>query len=665
MHTGENEQALRKVLDMTRVISIVLLALHFYYNCYGAFVEWKLVSPFSDRLLMNIHKTGLFDKFVRAKMIALGFLVISLLGARGRKNEKLNYRTAFTYIGIGLVVYFLSYPLLSLKIRATEIALIYIGVTSIGFMLILTGGTLLTRIIRNRLNSKDIFNKENETFPQEERLLENEYSINLPARYQLKNKIRDSWINIINPFRALMVLGSPGSGKSYFVIRHVITQHIKKGFTMFVYDFKHDDLTRIAYNTWLTHRHLYPKSPAFYVINFDDLTRTHRCNPLDPSAMTDITDAAESARTILMGLNREWIKRQGDFFVESPINFLTAVIWYLRKYQDGEFCTLPHVIELMQADYDDLFSLLRTEKEIEVLINPFVNAYLNDVMPQLEGQIAGAKVAMARLSSPQLYYVLSGNDFTLDINNPEDPKIVCMGNNPQKIQIYGAVLSLYVSRLVKLVNKKDKQKCSLIFDEFPTIYLNNMDSLIATARSNKVATCLGIQDFSQLRKDYGREQADVIMNITGNIISGQVTGDTAKQLSDRFGKIMQDRESLSINSSDTSISRSKQLESAIPPSKIATLSSGEFVGMVADDPDCKIDLKAFHCEIVNDHEGLKREQDGYKDIEPVRKLDVDVVQQNYLQIKQEVQDIIESEMERMLNDPGLEHLVVGKGNSSE
>jgi type IV secretory pathway TraG/TraD family ATPase VirD4 len=347
--------------------------------------------------------------------------------------------------------------------------------------------------------------------------------------------------------------------------------------------------------------------------------------------------------------------------VESPINFLTAIIWYLKKYKDGEFCTLPHVIELMQVGYDSLFTLLRTEKEIEVLINPFVNAYLNDVMEQLEGQIASAKVAMARLSSPQLYYVLSGNDFTLDINNPDEPKIVCMGNNPQKIQIYGAVLSLFVTRLVKLVNQKGKLKSSLVFDEFPTIYLNNMDSLIATARSNKVATCLGIQDFSQLRKDYGREQADVILNITGNIVSGQVTGDTAKALSERFGKIMQDRESISINSGDISISRSKQLESAIPTSEVSALSSGEFVGIVADDPDCKIALKAFHCEIINDHEALKKEEGRYKDIEIIRKLDSTMVQMNYLQIKQDVQDIIQSEMERLLNDPGLKHLVVRKG----
>lgn len=165
---------------------------------------------------------------------------------------------------------------------------------------------------------------------------------------------------------------------------------------------------------------------------------------------------------------------------------------------------------------------------------------------------------------------------------------------------------------------------------------------------------------SQLRKDYGREQADVIMNITGNIVAGQVTGDTAKQLSERFGKIMQDRESLSINSGDTSISRSKQLESAIPPSKISGLSSGEFVGMVADDPDNKIDLKTFHCEILNDRTALKKEQENYKDIEIVRKLDNTMVQRNYLQIKQDIQDIIQSEMERMLNDPGLAHLVVRK-----
>jgi hypothetical protein len=659
MQTGENEQALRKILDMTRLLSLLILLVHFYYYGYTVFAHWGLVNQFGNTVLGHIENTGLFENFHRSKFFALAFLLISLLGAKGRKNEKLRYKTAFAYFALGSLLFFFSYFFFLLNINSYSF-IVYMATTTLGFILMLTGGTLLSRIIKNRLSSADIFNKENETFPQEERLLENQYSINLPAQYYLRNKLRKSWINIINPFRALMVLGTPGSGKSYFVIRHVITQHIEKGFAMFIYDFKYDDLTTIAYNTWLASKESYPVAPRFYSINFDDLARSHRCNPLVPSAMADISDSAESARTILLGLNREWIKRQGDFFVESPINFLTAIIWYLRKYKDGQFCTLPHVIELMQTDYDELFTLLRTEKEIEVLINPFVNAYLNDVMEQLEGQIASAKVAMARLSSPQLYYVLSGNDFTLDINNPREPKIVCMGNNPQKIQIYGAVLSLYVNRLLKLVNQKDKQKSSLIFDEFPTIYLNNMDSLIATARSNKVATCLGIQDFSQLRKDYGREQADVIMNITGNIISGQVTGDTARQLSERFGKIMQDRESISINSSDVSVSRSRQLESAVPPSKISGLSSGEFVGVVADDPLCKIALKAFHCEIINDHQLLGRQTENYKEIPIVRRLSTDAVQQNYLQIKQEIQDIIFSEMDRLMSHPELSELIIKK-----
>jgi hypothetical protein len=658
--TGENEQALRKILDMTRLVGIIILLIHYYYFCYTAFEQWGLSGSLGGKILGNIINTGLLTNFHKSKFFALGFLAISLLGAKGRKDEKLSYNTAFAYLITGLCLYFTSYFALFVPIDIAVKAILYIAITSTGFLMMLSGGVLLSRIIKDRLNSKDIFNKENETFPQEERLLENEYSVNLPARYYLKDQIHQSWINVINPFRGTLVAGTPGAGKSYFFIRHVITQHIRKGFTMFIYDFKFDDLSKIAYNTWLNYRHIYPIAPKFYVINFDDLSRSHRCNPLEPSAMSDITDAAESARTILLGLNREWIKKQGDFFVESPINFLTAIIWYLRRYRDGEFCTLPHVIELMQAEYDQLFTLLRTEKEIEVLINPFVNAYLNDVMEQLEGQIASAKVAMARLSSPQLYYVLSGNDFTLDINNPDEPKIVCMGNNPQKIQIYGAVLSLYVNRLVKLVNKKGKQKSSLIFDEFPTIYLNNMDSLIATARSNKVATCLGIQDFSQLRKDYGKEQADVITNIIGNIVSGQVNGDTAKQLSERFGKIMQDRESLSINSGDTSISRSKQLESAIPPSKISALSSGEFVGMVADDPENKIELKSFHCEILNDHKALKEEEENYKEIEMIRTIDNSMVQRNYLQVKQDIQDIINNEMERLFNDPALTHLIIKK-----
>ena len=644
--TGENEVGLRKILDFTRLAAIAILMLHFYYYCYKAFKEWNFTASISDRLMMNIANTGLFKHWYTSKIIALELLIISLVGATGKKNEKLRLKSILSWIAIGLLFYFASNLFFSLTADNTTIAVAYMTGSGLGFLLVLSNGTMLSRLIKVRL-SKDIFNDLNETFPQEERLINNEYSINLPARYKLKEKLRRSWINIINPFRGLLVIGSPGAGKSWFVIQHVMKQHIEKGFAMFIYDFKYDDLSKIAYNWLQLHKDKYAVVPSFYVINFDNHSVTHRCNPLEPSAMHDITDATESARTILLGLNREWINKQGDFFVESPINFVTAVIWFLKKYNDGKYCTLPHVIELMQADYDELFPVLNTQPEIEVLVNPFVTAYQNDAMEQLEGQVASAKIGMARLASPQLYWVLSGNDFTLDINNPEHPKIVCMGNNPEKQQIYGAVLSLYVSRLVRMVNKKGKQKCSLVFDEFPTIFFNHIDSLIATARSNKVATTLAMQDFSQLKKDYGKEQADVIVNITGNIISGQVMGETSKLLSERFGKIMQDRESVSINRNDTSISRSTQLDAAIPASKIAALSSGEFVGMVADDPHEKIKLKMFNAEIINDADKLNEEVNRYKEIPVVSNVTQQQVMDNYYQVKMEVKRLIGEEVERL------------------
>ncbi|MDN5286619.1 MAG: conjugal transfer protein TraG [Mucilaginibacter sp.] len=643
MQTGENEQALRKIIDFTRFLGIVVLILHFYFTCYGAFEQLHWNYAIVNRLLSNIYKLSIFRNIVITKTAALIFLIVSLIGSKGRKAEKVGLKRAVYYSLVGLILYYISGLILYLNESYLILAFCYISVTSIGYLLFLSGVSLAFRIIHVNLN-KDIFNRENETFPQEERRLENEYSINLPAQYRLKNEVRKSYINIINPFRGTLVPGTSGAGKSYFVIRHIITQHIKKGFSMFIYDFKFDDLTRIAFNTLRNNYRQYAVKPQFYMINFEDLSRTHRCNPVIPSCMKDITDAMESSRTFMLGLNREWIKRQGDFFVESPINFLTALMWYLRKYRGGQFCSIPHAIELSQIDYQRLFSLLQMEPEIEVLINPFISAWKNEAFDQLEGQIASAKISLARLSSPSLYYVLSGNDFTLDLNNPDEPKVICMGNNPQKQQVYGAVLSLYISRMIKLVNQKKQLKSSLIFDEFPTVYINNIDSLIATARSNKVSTTLAVQDYSQLKKDYGREQAEVIMNIVGNIVSGQVTGDTAKQLSERFGKIMQERQSVTINSQDTSVSKSTQLDFAVPASKISTLSSGEFVGMVADDPENKIELKVFHNEIINDHQAIKNEEDHYQELPVIRNITEEMVLKSFLQIKKDIELILATEL---------------------
>lgn len=643
MSTGENEQDLRRIMDLTRFLSVVLLLIHFYYSCYAVFRSWGWHSSVTDRILYSMV---FFRHPWQVKTMVLVLLLISLMGNQARKDEKHSLKIILVIATMGLLLYYSSDWVFHWNLPVNRITAIYILTCSAGFTLIIVGAARASRLISGNLN-KDIFNERNETFPQEEQVHFNEYSINFQAQYKLKERTRHSTISFPNPFRGLLVTGSPGAGKSWFVILPLIRQLISKGYSLFIYDFKYDDLSKAAYNWLQLNGKAYKSPPGFYAINFDNLSTSHRCNPLDPDSMFDITDATESARTILLGLNREWIKKQGDFFVESPINFITAIIWFLRKYEDGVYCTLPHVIELMQVEYDTLFPVLNSEPEIEVFVNPFITAFKNDAMEQLEGQVASAKIGMARLASPQLYWVLSGNDFTLDINDPWQPKIVCVGNNPEKRSIYGAVLSLYVSRLIKIVNKKGKLKSALVFDEFPTIFFNDIDGLIATARSNKVATVLAAQDFSQLKKDYGKDQADVITNICGNIISGQVMGDTARVLSERFGKIIQQRDSMSINSNGTSFSKSWQMDHAIPASKIAALSSGEFVGMVADNPDDKIKLKMFHAEIMQDTVAINKEMSTFQEIPVVYNVDQQEIQDNFFQIKLDVQQIVEKVVARL------------------
>lgn len=281
---------------------------------------------------------------------------------------------------------------------------------------------------------------------------------------------------------------------------------------------------------------------------------------------------------------------------------------------------------------------------------------MNRAMEQLEGQVASAKIALARLSSPLLYYVLSGSDFSLDVNNPNEPKIVAFANNPEKTQVYGAVISLYLNRLFRILPKKNKQKTAIIMDEGSSIFANGIENFLAISRGYRIATFLAIQNIAQVRKAYGREQADVIFNLAGNIICGQATGDTAKAVSEAIGKIVQERESVSINRTDTSVSRNTQLDYAVPASKIAALSSGQFVGFVADNPDQKIKLKAFHCEIVNDPAAINAEVAKYKQL-PEGKVSPQEIQNEYMRVKNEISELVASEIERIRKDPALAHLL--------
>lgn len=665
MAQEDDLRALGKIMDFLRAVSIILAIMNVYWYCYEAMRMWGVTIGVVDRILINFNRTGgLFHSILYTKLFSLLLLALSCLGTKGVKAEKMSWNRIWTVLAVGFFLFFLNWWILLLPISNLGNATLYIFTMTAGYICLLMGGLWMSRLLKHNL-MEDVFNNENESFMQETKLMENEYSVNLPTRFYYKKKWQRGWINVVNPFRATIVLGTPGSGKSFAVVNNYIKQQIEKGYSMYIYDFKFPDLSTIAYNHMMNHQNGYKVKPQFYVINFDDPRRSHRCNPIHPDFMSDISDAYESAYTIMLNLNKTWVQKQGDFFVESPIILFAAIIWYLRIYKNGKYCTFPHAIELLNRRYEDVFPILTSYPELENYLSPFMDAWQDGAMEQLAGQIASAKIPLSRMISPQLYWVMSASEFTLDINNPEEPKILCVGNNPDRQNIYGAALGLYNSRIVKLINKKGQLKSSVIIDELPTIYFKGLDNLIATARSNKVAVCLGFQDFSQLVRDYGDKEAKVVINTVGNIFSGQVVGETAKTLSERFGKVLQKRQSISINRQDVSTSINTQMDSLIPPSKISGLTQGMFVGSVSDNFTERIEQKIFHAEIVVDTDKVKREESHYQPIPIINDFkDADgndcmkqAILDNYNQIKEDVKLIVKDELERIAGDESLKHLI--------
>ena len=673
MSQEDDLRGLAKVMDFMRALSVLFVVVNIYWFCYPSIREWNVNIGVVDRILLNFQRTtGLFGSILWTKLFSVTFLALSCLGTKGVKEEKIKWVHIWTALCAGVVLFFFNWWLLCLPVPLLARTAFYIFTLAVGYLCLLAAGVWISRLLKQNLMD-DVFNNENESFMQETRLIENEYSVNLPTRFYYGKKWNDGWINVVNPFRASIVLGTPGSGKSFAVVNSYIKQQIEKGYAAYIYDFKFPDLSTIAYNHLIGHLEGYKVPPKFYVINFDDPSRSHRCNPLNPKFMTDISDAYESSYSIMLNLNRSWAAKQGDFFVESPTILFAAIIWFLRVYKDGRYCTFPHAVEFLNKPYEQIFPIMSSYPELENYLSPFLDAWLAGAADQLMGQIASAKIPLSRMISPALYWVMSADEFSLDINNPDEPKILCIGNNPDRQAIYGAALGLYNSRIVKLVNKKGQLKSSIIIDELPTIYFRGIDNLIATARSNKVAVCLGFQDFSQLTRDYGEKEAKVIQNTVGNIFSGQVVGETAKNLSERFGKILQQRQSISINRQDTSTSINTQMDSLIPASKIANLSQGTFVGSVADNFGEEIDQKIFHARIIVDNEKVAAETKAYKKIPVINEFKDadgnDIMQQqidrNYSQIKADVVRIIEDEMTRIKNDPDLKHLIPQEENDKD
>lgn len=582
----ENDTMEKPGLLLALLFSVLILILHGVYQ----FADFE--HPIFIKLWTIVINTGLFEFFFKPHLLALAFALIYALGTKGMKSDTITIGRTLLYLLLGLGLYFGSFFVLVLP---DKIGMMGYGITlSIGYLLLLTGVLHIRRIIHHNL-MKDQFNKQNQLFKQERRKIENPYSVNI--------KTGNGWLNVVNPFRATMVLGTPGSGKSYTIVEEFIKQHIQKGFSMLVYDFKYPDLSQVAYNYLLKYQANYARIPKVYLVNFNDPINSHRVNPIAPKLIQTQADALATAESLFLNINKEYIKRK-DFFTSSAVNLVAALIWFLRSFEGGKYCTIPHTISLLSLPDGELFSILEKQKDLKPLLSPFADALEKKAYQQLSGQTASARIPLSRLATKELYWILSGNDVELAINNPAHPALLFLANNPQTQKSYGAIFGLLASTITRIINKKQQLPLSLIIDELPTIYINGLDNLIATARSNKISTLLSFQDLAQLERDYGKEVANAIFNTVGNKITGAVVAETAKKVSEMIGRTIQQRGSLAYSRKGTTIGKTTTLDFLIPPETIAQLSQGEFCGVLSDTFEQQSEQKIFHSKVLADKSDL-------------------------------------------------------------
>jgi len=569
---------------MFLLLAGVILLVMVYYYAYPMWSALGLHSSLTDSLMLDIYRAGTLRSPWSVRFVCLFFTTVSVIVRSGSSKASTWLEVLLPLIS-GLVLF------LGSAFLGSGIWFVITCVT--GYILFLIGAILLGRLVRSfDAHLPDYW----DTFEQCEELIENQDSVNIPMTYQYEGKLRNGYINVVSPQRGCMVIGIPGSGKTYSIYGPFFRQMMQKGYAMFVYDYKYPDLTHRVMNELLDNYGCYPVKPKLYIVNFDDPLHSHRFNPIHPRYLTDPIDATEIAEVIMKNANRENAKGD-DFFSLSARCYIDLLIWFLKIYEGGKYCTFPHLIELMGQDYRAVFEILKKFDELEVKRNTFADAIQDQAYEQLQGQIASARVPLNRFASKTLYWTLSGDDFSLEINNPDEPKIICVGNNPRRQSVYGTTLAMLMSQLFKIINNPGKMHSAVLIDELPTIYLKGLDNLINTARSNRVAVVIGAQDKSQLVKDYDQKESDVIFNTVGNVFAGAVKGDTAESLSKSFGKV--EREMRSFQESDTSehITYSFQQREVLPPNKIEALSQGTFCGYVADSWKQKVHPKTFCGEV--------------------------------------------------------------------
>ncbi|MFS2185642.1 type IV secretory system conjugative DNA transfer family protein [Mucilaginibacter sp. Mucisp84] len=648
MEESRDQQKLHGFLQCCIYLSIALEACIFIYQpapIWGVF----------GSALLKISHIGIYENLVYSKLSTLLIICLVSIGTLAKKKVDLDPKKHIVYpLALGFLLFFGS---LYFYNRPSGIILPYTTACNLVYLLASFFGAILTsmamdnvsKMIRSGLG-KDKWNVEGESFMQQVKPVITPYSVNIPMQFYFKGRVRDGWINIVNPFRGTILIGTPGSGKSFGVVNPFIRQMIAKEFTGVVYDFKFPDLGKIAYYQYLKAKQAGRcRKHAFHVVNLNDVEKSRRINPWRKDYLVTLADASESAEALVEALKKGDKSGGSDqFFTQSAINFLSACVYFFSKYADGKYSSFPHVLAFLNHSYEDIFNTLFSEPELVPLLSPFKSAFIAKAFDQLEGQVGTLKIFISRLATKECFWVFSGDDFDLKVSSPQNPGIVVLANDPNTQNINSACYSVVLNRITKLVNNKGNLPTALIIDEIPTLYTYKIENLIATARSNKVAILMGLQELPQFNQHYGKETAATITAVVGNVLAGSVRNkETLDWLEKLFGKSKQIGESLSIDRNKVSSSLNEKLETLIPAGKMAALNTGEMVGLIAADAQenytGKFDTSAINCRINLDKNELDAEEKGYRDL-PVYydfgRGKEDILRNNFMKINKEVEGVI-------------------------
>lgn len=603
----------KNIFSFFQTLIYFLVLLDIYIQCLTSY----FTAPWQLRINEALGRLPLFTNPLYSHVIV--FMVIFLVAAATKAQKEIEYKAAkhfFYPFFIGLLLYAASILVLGIKSSIPHANEALYGFTYIiGAMFLHVSLGNISKKIFSAVG-KDRWNIEQESFAQNTKLVQTSTSFNLPIQFYYKRNVNNGWMNI-NPFRGVMVIGTPGSGKTESVIIPFIKQFLKKGFSMLVYDFKYPDLGEIAYYHYLlNHVNNGPlKDHNFHVINLDSIEHSRRINPLHPRYVRTLADATETAETLIYALMKtEKSSGSSQFFTQSAINFLAACIYYFATFDSGRYSTLPHVLAFISQPYENIFNTLFSNLELHPLLAPFKSAWDNKAFDQLEGQIGTVRVNVSRIATKEAFWVFSAEDFNLKLSNPKS--ILVIANSPDTQGINSAFYSVVLNRITKLVNTKGNNPMALVVDETPTLFLHKIENLIATARSNKVAVLLGLQELPQFHQQYGKEVASTITSIMGSIISGAVRNkETLDWLERLFGKVKQTSQGLSISQERTNININERLDSLIPASKIANLNAGELVGIVSRESSAsygEFQPNVYNCRIAIDMPAVEGEKKLYK-----------------------------------------------------